>query len=458
MKKCWAFTFLLFIATNLFAIQAKDAVLHCPKSLFLEELIQRKGMVYPIIIHSNSLLHPTDSSHIQKPQILLKSANSLLITFSGSGRLYRLRGEQGADYVFERIDESPNLNFNIGAYYFFYKEELYCYSGYGFWKNNGTLKIFNRTARQWDIIAMQKEIFPQLFQVGNSWFDEKNGQLYVPYQSKINAGIIGDEHVAGVVDRHSHVLDLDKWEWKETGEVGSDFFSILNSTSFLVNTPKGLLIGGKQGIFLANPTNNEILKNSSAALIQYMIQIKDDDATYFYNDQIYHYNPGSGVYDSIKIDLNLFTPTSMKVTEKSSGLFLWVIGLVAPLFFVGYLYWEKSSHGPSFGSVNTAPLKSYQVNFTDPEKSLLTLLLAKTKIGKRATVAEVNYVLGLKDKKTGMQKKVRSDVFNSIQEKFMFLDKSAVSPINIFKSDTDKRYLEFALEPSCLELIETHIA
>jgi len=305
---------------------------------------------------------------------------------------------------------------------------------------------------------MQKEIYPQLFPFGNSWIDEKKGRLYVPYQSKINAGIIGNEHITGVIDRDAHVLDLQKWEWKETGKVTNDFFSLFNKTSFLVNTPRGQLFGGQNGVFLADHNKNEILQNTTQGLIQYMIQIRSDDATYFYNDHIYHYNPTNGAYDSINIDFKVFTPTSMKVTETNSGVFLWAISLMFPLFFVGYLYWERNNQSPLPRSVNSIPTKPFQINFTDPEKSLLSLLLAKTKTGKRASVAEVNYVLGLKDKQTGMQKKVRSDIFNSIQEKYMFLDNKIASPIKIYKSDSDKRFLEFALEPSCLEIIENHIA
>jgi hypothetical protein len=458
MKKYFGFTILLFFTTNLFAFHSKDSILYCPKSPFLQDFMERKGTVYPIFIHANSFLKPTDSSHIQKPQILLKNANSIFITFAGSARIYQLIGERTSDYVFERIDKSPNLNFNIGAYYFFYKEELYSYSGYGFWKNNGIMKIFNQKDQEWDIIAMQKEIYPQLFPFGNSWIDEKKGRLYVPYQSKINAGIIGNEHITGVIDRDAHVLDLQKWEWKETGKVTNDFFSLFNKTSFLVNTPRGQLFGGQNGVFLADHNKNEILQNTTQGLIQYMIQIRSDDATYFYNDHIYHYNPTNGAYDSINIDFKVFTPTSMKVTETNSGVFLWAISLMFPLFFVGYLYWERNNQSPLPRSVNSIPTKPFQINFTDPEKSLLSLLLAKTKTGKRASVAEVNYVLGLKDKQTGMQKKVRSDIFNSIQEKYMFLDNKIASPIKIYKSDSDKRFLEFALEPSCLEIIENHIA
>lgn len=60
---------------------------------------------------------------------------------------------------------------------------------------------------------MQKEVIPQLFQMGSSWYDPVHQMLYVPFQSKVNSGITGDENLRGVVDPESHVLDLTKYRW-----------------------------------------------------------------------------------------------------------------------------------------------------------------------------------------------------------------------------------------------------
>ena len=59
-----------------------------------------------------------------------------------------------------------------------------------------------------------------------------------------------------------------------------------------------------------------------------------------------------------------------------------------------------------------------EVEFTEGELALISLLVTKSKKNKTAVISEINYVLGIKDKNTGLQKKVRSDTINSINEKF----------------------------------------
>ena len=48
---------------------------------------------------------------------------------------------------------------------------------------------------------------------------------------------------------------------------------------------------------------------------------------------------------------------------------------------------------------------------------MITFLITKCRKKQKADINELNYVLGVKDKKTGLQKKVRSDTFNKINEK-----------------------------------------
>jgi hypothetical protein len=100
-----------------------------------------------------------------------------------------------------------------------------------------------------------------------------------------------------------------------------------------------------------------------------------------------------------------------------------------------------------------------KIHFSETESSLIKLLLDRSRKGLTATIDEINYVLGTKDKNTGMQKKVRSDVINSINEKYNYLKDESIFLIQSVRSETDKRYFEYLIQQeeasSISELITT---
>jgi hypothetical protein len=101
--------------------------------------------------------------------------------------------------------------------------------------------------------------------------------------------------------------------------------------------------------------------------------------------------------------------------------------------------------------------KNYHIQFTDTEIALLQLLIQKNKENQRANINEVNYVLGLKHKNTGLQKKVRSDTFNNINEKFKYLSKTDDPLIQSIRSEIDKRYFEYFINLNHVSAIEEYL-
>ena len=90
--------------------------------------------------------------------------------------------------------------------------------------------------------------------------------------------------------------------------------------------------------------------------------------------------------------------------------------------------------------------------FTDIEQRLLELLKQKSLLNETATPAEINYVLGVKDKNVGLQKKVRSDVINSINEKYKQMTGNEDSLIQSIRNENDKRHLEYFIDPDFAQI------
>jgi hypothetical protein len=65
--------------------------------------------------------------------------------------------------------------------------------------------------------------------------------------------------------------------------------------------------------------------------------------------------------------------------------------------------------------------------------------------------------MGVKDKNIGMQKKVRSDVFKSINEKFNIFSNSDEILIKSIRSESDKRYYEYMIDKEMVESINAYL-
>jgi len=68
----------------------------------------------------------------------------------------------------------------------------------------------------------------------------------------------------------------------------------------------------------------------------------------------------------------------------------------------------------------------------------------------------MNHVLGIKDKNIGLQKKVRSDVINSINDKYQFITQSDTLLISSVRKVDDKRFLNILLQTQKSIIYKNH--
>jgi hypothetical protein len=98
--------------------------------------------------------------------------------------------------------------------------------------------------------------------------------------------------------------------------------------------------------------------------------------------------------------------------------------------------------------------KSISQAFTPIEVGLIKLLLSFSLKNKTVEIHHINHTLGLKDKNVGLQKKVRSDVVKSINEKYEFITQSKNLLIGSSRKTDDKRYFEYFITPSEMAAIQ----
>jgi len=178
-----------------------------------------------------------------------------------------------------------------------------------------------------------------------------------------------------------------------------------------------------------------------------------DKFSYFYKNTIYYYNANNNTYDSLYIDPLKFSDTGTPVWENNTNgpLTLLIIG-AGVLLLLSILAIRKRNNKHEKFSLDS--IKDFKINFNDTEITLIQLLISKLQKNKKATIAELNYVLGLKDKNIGLQKKVRSDVINSVNSKYKYFLKKDIQLIQSIRSESDKRYFEYFIESSELNSIQ----
>jgi hypothetical protein len=74
--------------------------------------------------------------------------------------------------------------------------------------------------------------------------------------------------------------------------------------------------------------------------------------------------------------------------------------------------------------------------------------------GDNVEIVDINHVLGIKDKNIGLQKKVRSDVINTINEKYSIILNKETQLIASVRKEDDKRFYEYFINDLELKSIK----
>ncbi|HAL95071.1 MAG TPA: hypothetical protein DCP55_03740 [Chitinophagaceae bacterium] len=369
-----------------------------------------------------------------------------------TGRIYKLDNSSLKDSIllFKRIDHTVNIYYNIGSFVFVHNNQIFDFGGYGFWKNNGLLRKFNFRDKEWDIVELDKEIFPpNVISDGYvTWVDSAQNYLYVPYQEVRNDGLTMLKEDDDI-DFNSHRLDFKTLKWEHLGQLDEQVYQTMKYAIHIFQSEKGLLLVYINRVYWVDFLNNQVKVTFDPTLGQTLLRIQRYMLRYWNGEYVYWTNPVNGLYDSTRIDLSKFNYEGQAIWKKTFHTKELI--LLAALVIVLAIFFFIQFRQPKRQIVGDEELVKQEAPFTGTELALLSLLLSKHKIGKTATIPEINYVLGLKDKNHGMQKKVRSEIINKINEKYLLISKGKEMLIQNIRSESDKRFFEYLVNPELVE-------
>ena len=370
-----------------------------------------------------------------------------------TGRIYKLDISTLNDslLLFKRIDQTINKYYNIGSFFFYHNSQIFDFGGYGFWKNNGLLRKFNYRDREWDIVELDNEICPPNLITGGyvTWVDSTQNYLYVPYQEVRNDGIAMQREDEDI-KLSSHRLNFKTLKWEYLGELDEQVYQTMKFASHIFQSKKGMLLVYINRVYWVDFLNNQLKVTFDPSLGQTLMRIRHYMLRYWDGDHVFWYNPVNSLYDSAEIELSKFNYEGQTIWKKSFHVKELIL-LAALVFVLAVFFFLQYRAGREKQVVGHGQFEEQEVPFSGTELALLSLLLSKHKIGKTATIPEINYVLGLKDKNHGMQKKVRSEIINRINDKYVLISKEKEILIQSTRSESDKRFFEYLVNPELIE-------
>jgi hypothetical protein len=455
-KSLFLLFFFQLVITNGNA-QYPASVYAVPKTPFLSQIIAFKQLNANINLSSGTNAIPLKGTQVAgNAQQLIKQGQDIYIFIRQTGFVYKLSGSDSTNYIFNRIDKTVNLNYNIDAKNFIYQNALYSYGGYGFWKTNGNLRKFNTEDREWDIIPLNQEVMSTSY----VWFSPEEGRLYVPFQRIVNAGIAGPENIKGIPNYISYYLDLKNQKWVKLGNLENEIIDLVKndfSSSEFLAYKNGYVHRVYEDTYLFDIIHNKVYKSKNANLNQFLIRRASMENMFIYGDQIYSFDEHSQTFSTYPLLLSDFEMLRSNIWGNESQLYFILMIVVTIIILILFSIWlfNKIVKRKLVGA-QLKILKNKAVNqaFNPIEVALINLLLTANFKNEYVEINQINHVLGIKDKNVGLQKKVRSDVMKAINEKYAFITTSNIPVIGSSRKEEDKRFFEYFITASEVKTIK----
>ena len=456
------FKLILFLAFLLQTNTSTAQFIPCERSytVFYNPLLQKiKGLAdfngNIMLSKSSNILPLTGTSFRPNVQELIKHNDKIYLFLAQTGFIFQMSEPLRDSVVFRKIDNTININYNIDCTNFIYKDQIYNYGGYGFWNTTGHLRKFNTVDMEWDIQPTNIEVFSAHFE----WFSPKEGRLYVPFQNIMNKSLKDPKINRGIYEYTSHYLDIKTADWIKIGKVSPELIKLIDQQNNygLHSYDQGRLFLINDEAYLFDYVENKIYKSKRADLNQYFIRNAGDISVFFYKGKYYKYLSSSQIFKTWDFNLNDFQLLSFPIWGNDYMNLIFILAIcIVIIMIVLFIWFFKQSVKKKIEQAQLKVLKTKTVNqaFTETETSLIQLLINAHSKKQNVEIAAINRVLGIKDKNVGLQKKVRSDVINAINDKYLFITQGEINLIASIRKEDDKRFYEYFVIPTEVKTVQ----
>lgn len=387
---------------------------------------------------------------------------TIWITQNGSSKVYSI--DQNNSIT--RLDRTCNQGFNYGATNLIYRDTLYSFGGYGFWQTTGSVRFFNPTSGEWDIIRDIENVPIASGINAICYYDKINGKLFVVYTPTKPEYVKIDEGLKGQALLQCFDFKEKKW-WNEAKQINPKIATKFTQLAIIQKFDKDILLSSQLTgkVMLINFNENKIkdvdykyhtelkqLLNSRSNYISYTVNdtVKLLDLTsdkiltsYIKPNQLSINN--EPIYINKGITENLQEIPWLVISGIINGILILSIGIGLKIKNNKKQLTELKEDAivnHTFEKDNRS-FKNYAQNLSAIEKDLLHLLYNNHLQNQKTTVTQINKVLGTEKKPFKIQNNIRGEVLTTINNKFMAFAMVSNNLIERQRSDYDKRHMEY---------------
>jgi hypothetical protein len=384
------------------------------------------------------------------PQSLIKGEKDLFIRIDGTGRLYKVTERKNDSLFFNRIDSTFFFGYNNNAYTFNYNDTIMSLGGFGYWRFNGQLLFYSFKNREWDILPLNEEI-PVSKEC--TYLDRASNQLYF-LQMQYADPAINKEY------KQQYVYKLDLTNKKNTllGEVSPEVYPKfpIGIQYFSIELPSlggELAVFSGRDIYLFDFKNNEVYKLTNTAIEKTIFSSSAGtyiDLAFEQNGKLYYSQSSdpSHQLDSIPISIKDFTKQDYPLyisVKNYTNIFIGIgIVLFSLIGFLMYRKWKKQNNQTIQQEYTLSD--GNENDFKANEMDLIEKINQISLDGKSLSVEDVNQILGLSKKSLEIQKKIRTETINRINQKFRNKFSTDEDLIIRLRTEEDRRFYRYIVK------------
>lgn len=445
---------------------------HCEEkpNLFLSRILRHKGPVeifnFELSSNTMAILNIKDLTGTFQftGQSLNKNQKGLFLNPVGTGRLYKWEGTP-ASGKWERIDSTYFTGYNFLSILFAVDSTIYNFGGTGFWYQNGNLRRYNPSSHEWTAEALNRSI---------PWVRDHHILFYLDTINSVfyfnGQGRFHDASLMDGVDSTSlgkiYKLDLKNNVVTELGNyepIKGDFLGM---------TPWGTVTSFYDLADLVNNKYYRLSKNVENNLLRVLTKSISNRFAWQYSfwidSALYFASPNKG-YDSVIIHKSDLIPTGKPIYSQKKNIQkkdsksvpnLWIalFGIMVILNIYLYSIYKKenrkNSNKKHLDDIQSKIITNGKSKLTALEKELLELIFENSILKKMTEIQDINTLLGCNNKNIDVQKRLRSDAINALNEKLSLSFLTDHKIVERKRSAFDGRSFEYYIDQQYFTAIQ----
>jgi len=443
--------YLVLFLTITFSVKSYSQTYWVPKTPLLDFLYKLKRPI-PDIFQINREGYIPIVGYDLVNQKLIKTKNNIYIIVEGTGQVYKATDTTKDSIAFTRIDKTKMDGYNCDAIWFAYRDTIFSYGGYGFWRYNGQLRYFRDTS-EWFLTRLNKE-----FEISSKlyFYSEKNQSIYSLVATKATE-VVYDNHPK---EPNIIKLDLVKKRSEILGKI-SLTMSFTKSYKVSIQSLNLLMVDLADEAYLLDLENNIVYKNYKnnekyePFVFLDLPGIKTNIFFELDNKIYYLYNLKDSLH-SFEVSMNDFKKEPYPIYSRPISLEAYIIIAFILIVFLSILFFiiKKRKSNRKELIIPSEQELSKQNDFSALEQELIYSIVDKSNKNLPTSVEELNTILGISKKPLEFQKRIRTETITQINSKFKELYNQESDLIERTRSEEDKRFFNYIIGKENIKIVE----